>query len=75
MGDISKAYKPQITRIYTDFFMLLFEEKSYEIIGACFEVHKHLGSGFLETVYAEALAIELMNRGIPFEREKVLEIK
>ena len=37
-------------------------------------VYNTLGSGFLESVYQEALAIEFSNRGIPFEREKELKI-
>ena len=36
-------------------------------------VHKELGCGFLEQVYQAALAIELKERGIEFEREKILE--
>lgn len=53
---------------------LVFKEESYKIIGACFEVHKNLGCGFLEQVYQEALAIELSELNIPFEREKALSI-
>ncbi len=45
-----------------------FEIETYEIIGACFEVHKILGCGFLEGVYQEALEIEFKRRGIPYER-------
>ena len=47
---------------------------SYDIIGACMEVHRQLGAGFLEGVYQEALAIELESRGIAFERESQLTI-
>ena len=53
---------------------LIYEQKSYKIIGACFEVHKELGSGFLEGVYQEALEMEFENLGIPFKREKQLLI-
>jgi GxxExxY protein len=53
---------------------LIYEQKSYKIIGACIEVHKELGSGFLEGVYQEALEMEFENLGIPFEREKELLI-
>lgn len=53
---------------------ILFKEMTYNIIGACYEVHNNLGCGFLEAVYQEALAIELAERDIPFEKEKSLEI-
>jgi GxxExxY protein len=49
-------------------------QECYNIVGACFEVHRVLGCGFLEGVYQEALAIEFKNREIPFEAEKELEI-
>ncbi|MFO1533388.1 MAG: GxxExxY protein [Thermoplasmatota archaeon] len=39
------------------------------IIGAAQEVHRELGSGFLELAYARALELELGARGIPFEHE------
>ncbi|RMF57027.1 MAG: GxxExxY protein [Calditrichaeota bacterium] len=54
---------------------LIYKEESYKIVGACIEVHKVLGAGFLEAVYQEALAIEFQRRGIPFEQEKELEIR
>jgi GxxExxY protein len=48
---------------------LLFKEESYSIMGACFEVYKEQGCGFLEAVYQECLAIEMDMRGIPFEEQ------
>lgn len=39
------------------------------------EVHRELGSGFLEAVYQEAMAIELAKRSIPFKREVILPIR
>jgi GxxExxY protein len=53
---------------------IVYENESYQIIGACIEVHKELGYGFLEAVYQEALAIEFKNQKIPFEREKDLRL-
>jgi GxxExxY protein len=40
------------------------------VIGAAIEVHRHLGPGYLESVYEEALAVELDLRRVPFERQK-----
>ena len=53
---------------------ILYKEESYSIIGACMEVHKKLGSGFLESVYAEALELEFKKVNIPYEREKKLPV-
>ena len=39
------------------------------------EVHKHLGHGFLEVVYQEALALELAAHGVPFHREVSVPVK
>ena len=53
---------------------ILFKQESYKIIGAAMEVHNELGSGFLEAVYQEALALEFSKRNIPFKQEQKIEI-
>ena len=42
------------------------------IIGAAIEVHKTLGPGFLESIYEEALCVELSLRGIRFARQALV---
>ena len=54
---------------------LIFKDEAYAIVGAAIEVHRELGSGFLEAVYQEALQMELHERGIPFEAQKPLRIQ
>ena len=48
---------------------LLHEKETYKIIGSAQEVHRELGSGFLEMVYHDALEIEFNKMRIPFKRE------
>ena len=47
------------------------EEATNKVIGAAIKVHRHLGPGYLESVYEEALAVELTLRSIPFARQVV----
>ena len=51
---------------------LLYQEESYQIIGACIAVHKKLGHGFECSVYEEALQKEFIKKDIPFTRYKQL---
>lgn len=53
---------------------LLFPEESYRIIGACFEVYKDKGCGFLEPVYQACLSIELDLQKIPFQPQPQLTL-
>ena len=48
---------------------IVFKEESYRIIGACFEVYKDKGSGFLEAVYQECLSLELDRQQIAFQEK------
>ena len=52
-----------------------FDELSSKVIAAAVTVHKHLGPGFLEAVYEQALRIELQNQGIAFEAQKKIEVR
>lgn len=45
-----------------------------EIIGAAMEVYNRLGPGFLESVYEEAMAVEISLKKIEFERQKELPV-
>ena len=53
---------------------LIYKEESYAIMGACFEVYKEKGNGFLEPVYQECLEIELEMRGILFVPKQELAL-
>jgi GxxExxY protein len=53
---------------------ILYKDECYKIIGACMNVHKELGPGFLETVYQESLAFEFFEQRIPFEKKKDIRI-
>jgi len=45
------------------------DSQTHAILGAAVEIHRTLGPGFLETVYQEALCVELQQRSIPFCRQ------
>lgn len=53
---------------------LLFKDESYRIIGSCMTVHKKLGSGFLDSVYMEAMEIQFNEDSIPCIKETKLRI-
>ncbi|HEY6170472.1 MAG TPA: GxxExxY protein [Verrucomicrobiae bacterium] len=54
---------------------LIFKEESYKIVGACFEVYREKGCGFLEPVYQECLEIEFRLQGILFVPQKPLALE
>ncbi|MBL0294804.1 MAG: GxxExxY protein [Saprospiraceae bacterium] len=51
-----------------------YSELTSKIIGCAMAVHKALGNGFQEVIYQRALAIELTDNKIVFEREKEIPI-
>ena len=53
---------------------LIFEEETFAIRGAVFEVYREMGSGFLEAVYQECLEKELTSRGIPHVSQQELKL-
>ena len=53
---------------------IIYRDESYKIMGACFEVYKTMGCGFLEAVYQECLEIELADREVPFVPKRQLEL-
>ena len=54
---------------------IILKQESYTLMGICMEVHNQLGAGFLEIVYKDALEYEFRRAGIPFEREKMYEVR
>jgi GxxExxY protein len=53
---------------------IIYKEESYAIMGACFEVYKEKGCGFLEGVYQECLEIEFGIQNLPAITQPRLEL-
>jgi len=53
---------------------IIYKPESYEIMGACFEVYKEKGCGFLEAVYQECLELEFDDRKISFKAKSSLSL-
>ena len=53
---------------------LFYKKECYNIYGCIYAVNKKLGAGFLESIYQEALEIELRRGNIPFISQQELEI-
>lgn len=51
------------------------EQVGHKVIGCAIEVHRHLGPGFKELIYADALCLEMDSVGLPFEREKQVVVQ
>jgi GxxExxY protein len=51
------------------------EETARRVIGCAIEVHRRLGPGYLESIYARALQLELDTQGLKFEAEKSIFVE
>lgn len=54
---------------------LIYAQESYKIIGACFNVYKTMGCGFLEAIYQECLEIEFEFQHIPFKAQDEIKLQ
>jgi GxxExxY protein len=54
---------------------IIYRDECYKVMGACFEVYKVNGCGFVEPVYQECLALELASQKIPFQEQVELNLK
>ena len=52
----------------------LHKEITQEIIGAAFEVYKHLGYGYLDKVYQRAMQVELLQRKLKAQLEHPIQV-
>jgi len=55
--------------------VLEYEALTEKIIGCAIEVHKKLGPGFLESIYENALIIELQRKNLKVEQQREVLIK
>jgi GxxExxY protein len=53
---------------------LIYKEEAYRIVGACFEVYKEKGCGFLEAVYQECVEIELGLQSVPYQMKVLIPL-
>jgi GxxExxY protein len=53
---------------------VIYAQECYQLIGACFEVYREKGCGFLEAVFQECLELELGFQSIPFKAQVPLQL-
>jgi GxxExxY protein len=54
--------------------VLIAGDLTERVIGLAIEVHRQTGPGLLEAVYAQCLSHELLEAGIPYERQVAIPI-
>ena len=74
---LTRGYSQINTRIKTDDAKpnLIYEDLTYKIRGALFNVYNQIGSGHKEVIYHKALLEELRSKRITFDTEKSITIK
>jgi GxxExxY protein len=53
---------------------IAFDELSNKIINLAIRVHKKLGPGFMESIYENALRVDLRKENIKFEQQKGIKV-
>jgi GxxExxY protein len=53
---------------------MIYESLTYDIIGCAYKVYNTLGFGFLESIYKNALIVELTKAGLHFDVEKPMQV-
>lgn len=53
---------------------LIHADETHALLGACFEVYRDKGCGFLEAVFQECLELELGDRAIPYQAQPHLRL-
>lgn len=54
---------------------LEYKSLTEKIIGSAIEVHRRLGPGFIESIYENALVIELRRKNLKVEQQKEVKIE
>lgn len=54
---------------------IIYKDECYKVMGACFEVYKENGCGFVEPVYQECLSLELTSQQVPFQEQLELNLQ
>lgn len=63
-----------LARMLIDKNEIIYKELSYNIIGACMEVHGVLGKGHSEILYKDALEYEFRKSAINYSREQQYKV-
>lgn len=54
---------------------LIHQDETYRTLGACFEVYRNKGCGFLENVFQECLEVEFQLQGIPAKAQVPMRLE